>query len=259
MPWRLKAASYCHMSADWPTAAAACFSGIERGRSGERQARHAGGDRARGHQHDSRRPSRTRGDLGGQRRDPLGVGAGARRGDEAAADLHDEPAHAAERADALRRPAPARPSAIRSPRGAAATGARDSSARPAARSPAEITKNGRPARARRTARRRSRLGAASEQVGLVGHDDLRPRGQRPPSRRASSASITSQVLERVAPVWRIEVEHVQEQPRALGVAEELMPEPLALGGAGDEPGQVGDDEASARRRRARCRARAPAS
>ena len=35
------------------------------------------------------------GDVGGQRRDPAPVGPGARRGDQAAADLHDEPADAA--------------------------------------------------------------------------------------------------------------------------------------------------------------------
>src|SRR2546426_9359228 len=34
VPCRLKAASYYHMSADCPTAAAACFSGMERGRTG---------------------------------------------------------------------------------------------------------------------------------------------------------------------------------------------------------------------------------
>ena len=64
------------MSADCPTAAAACFSGIERGRCRQRQARHAGGDGAGGHEHDlAGRRRRSGGDVGGERGDAAALGA----------------------------------------------------------------------------------------------------------------------------------------------------------------------------------------
>ena len=39
-----------------------------------------------------------------------------------------------------------------------------------------------------------------------------------------------------------DVEHVHEQARALDVGEEVVPEPGALAGALDQPGDVGDHE-----------------
>jgi hypothetical protein len=79
-------------------------------------------------------------------------------------------------------------------------------------------------------------------VGLVGHDDLWAPGQLrgvPPQLVVDNLEI----LERITARLRIEVEHVEQKPRALGVTEELMAEPLALGGAGDQAGQIGDHEA----------------
>ena len=40
--------------------------------------------------------------------------------------------------------------------------------------------------------------------------------------------MIARVVERIAPAGRIEIEQVHEQARALGVAEELVPEPAAL-------------------------------
>jgi len=42
---------------------------------------------------------------------------------------------------------------------------------------------------------------------------------------------------------RIEVDQVHEHPRALGVAQEAVPEPLALGRPGNQAGEIRDDEA----------------
>jgi len=76
------------MRADWPTAAAACFSGID---CGQRQPGHARDDRARGDE-DDLTPITGGGDLVGQRIDAALIGAGRRRRDEAAAHLHHQPA-----------------------------------------------------------------------------------------------------------------------------------------------------------------------
>src|SRR5437016_3116458 len=48
-----------------------------------------------------------------------------------------------------------------------------------------------------------------------------------------------EVVEGVPPRGRIEIQHVQQHARALGVAEELVAEPLALRRPRDEAGQVG--------------------
>ena len=50
-----------------------------------------------------------------------------------------------------------------------------------------------------------------------------------------------------------QVDHVQQQARALQVAQELVAEAGAFGGAFDQAGDVGDDEALLRARRARRR------
>ena len=50
------------------------------------------------------------------------------------------------------------------------------------------------------------------------------------------------VRDRVRAVERREVEHVHEQPRALDVREEVVPEAGAVAGALDQPGDVGDHE-----------------
>ena len=50
------------------------------------------------------------------------------------------------------------------------------------------------------------------------------------------------------------VDHVQEQPRALEVGEELVAEPDALARALDQAGDVGDGELRARPGRRPCRA-----
>ena len=59
---------------------------------------------------------------------------------------------------------------------------------------------------------------------------------------ASSRSITRVVGRRVGAVERREVEHVDEQPRALDVREEVVAEAGAVAGALDQPRDVGDDE-----------------
>ena len=59
---------------------------------------------------------------------------------------------------------------------------------------------------------------------------------------ASSRSITPWLATRVRAVERRQVEHVHEQPRALDVGEEVVPEAGALVGALDQPGDVGDHE-----------------
>ena len=51
-------------------------------------------------------------------------------------------------------------------------------------------------------------------------------------------------------VERRQVDDVQQQARALQVAQELVAEAGAFGGAFDQPGDVGDDEALLGRRRA---------
>ena len=50
------------------------------------------------------------------------------------------------------------------------------------------------------------------------------------------------VLDRIGAVERRQVEHVDEQPRALDVGEEVVAEPGAAARALDQPGDVGEDE-----------------
>ena len=76
------------------------------------------------------------------------------------------------------------------------------------------------------------------QVDLVQHDHLRP--------RVETGAVRSELrVDRAPAVLRVglgRVDHVQQQPRALEMREELMAEPDALARALDQPGHVGDDE-----------------
>ena len=111
------------MSADCPTAAAACFSGIERGRPPQPEPRRPGGDRARGHERDldARSPSRAAiSAASGSMRARSGPSPGI--GDEPAADLDHhatEPAARHAGAPAARSPAAARSAAPRAARSSA--------------------------------------------------------------------------------------------------------------------------------------------
>ena len=69
----------------------------------------------------------------------------------------------------------------------------------------------------------------------------RQRGQ-PRVVRGQLALDRRVVGDRVRAVERREVEHVDEQPRALDVGEEVVAEPGAVAGALDQPGDVGEHE-----------------
>ena len=175
------------------------------------------------------RRCRRRAPRSGRRSGPV-----ARRGDQAGADLHHEPADAGLAGGA-------RPSRSSSRR--AATPRNSSvSPRPVA---AEIAWNGRPAAAQ------CRCDAARA--------PRRPRGRRPTRSAllatticgraasageyaASSASITCRSSSGSRPLAGSRSSTCSEQARALGVAQELVAEAAALAGAGDEAGQIGDDE-----------------
>jgi hypothetical protein len=79
------------------------------------------------------------------------------------------------------------------------------------------------------------------EIDLVDDDELLPRGQ---IRRIGLQLRVDdvEVVQRITPGRRVEVEQVQQHARPLGVAEELMTEALAFRRAGDEPGQIGDHE-----------------
>ena len=85
------------------------------------------------------------------------------------------------------------------------------------------------------------VGRGMRQIRLVSDDDLRTGGELGGIRRQLAVDH-AQVVERISGGHRIEVEHVQEQTCALGVAEKLVTEPFAFGRARDEPGQIGDHE-----------------
>ena len=94
-----------------------------------------------------------------------------------------------------------------------------------------------PSRGASAARRTRRRGRAFDPT-----HDLRPLGEAvavgldlAPHRRVG--------LGGVRPVDREQVHQVDEDPRALDVAQEAVPESLALVRARDQPGQVGEDEA----------------
>ena len=72
------------------------------------------------------------------------------------------------------------------------------------------------------------------QIRLVGDDDLGPRRQ---SRRVGGELPIDhvQIVDRIAARLRVEIEHVQQEARSLGVTQELVAEALALGGARNQP------------------------
>ena len=79
------------------------------------------------------------------------------------------------------------------------------------------------------------------EVGLGEREDARQLGQ-PRVVLGQLALDHAVVGERVGAVERRQVEHVHEQPRALDVGEEVVPEAGALVGALDQAGDVGDHE-----------------
>ena len=83
--------------------------------------------------------------------------------------------------------------------------------------------------------------------GLVDEVGLRqrehPRQRRQPRVVLRELALDRRVVvDRVGAVERVEVEHVDEQPRALDVGEELVAEPGAVARALDQPRDVGDHE-----------------
>ena len=93
-------------------------------------------------------------------------------------------------------------------------------------------------RLRRSARPRARTRAALEQVDLVQDDDLRPFVEA----RAVGGELAIDRVKALHGVLFGRVDHVQEQPRALEMREELVTEAGAVRGALDEPRDVGDRE-----------------
>ena len=77
---------------------------------------------------------------------------------------------------------------------------------------------------------------AVDEIRLVGDDQLRPFGQRRRVGRELGVD-REQVVERIAPAGRIQIHHVQEQARALGVTQELMPEATSSLAPGMRPGR----------------------
>ena len=80
--------------------------------------------------------------------------------------------------------------------------------------------------------------AVVQQVGLVDDHDGGPLEELGAERAELAADRVERHRPRVGAVPA--VEHVQQQRRALDVRQEAVPEPGALAGALDEPGDVGD-------------------
>ena len=97
-----------------------------------------------------------------------------------------------------------------------------------------------PTRAAHASRAASRCGFV-DQVRLGQREDPRERGQ-PRVVQLELVLDRLVVVDRIGSVERLEVEHVDEQPGALDVRQELVPEPGAAAGALDQPGNVGDHE-----------------
>ena len=87
-------------------------------------------------------------------------------------------------------------------------------------------------------------GELGQQVDLVQHDRLRPLVQPGSVERELAVDRAEALLD----VLLRRVDHVQEQPRALEMGEELVPEPDPLARALDQAGDVRDGELGAVRR-----------
>ena len=98
MPCFLNACSYSHISADCPTAAAACFSGIDCGRPLRPRRATPVAMAPGGHERDFAMVLDEGGQVAGEAGDRLARRALSRRGDEPAADLHHDAAGVAQRA-----------------------------------------------------------------------------------------------------------------------------------------------------------------
>ena len=106
-----------------------------------------------------------------------------------------------------------------------------------------------PHAARATAATASAAASGVDEVGLGEREHARERGQ-PRVVLGQLALDHGVVGVGVGAVERREVEHVDEQPRALDVREEVVAEPGAVARALDQPGDVGDARAGGRRPRA---------
>ena len=104
-----------------------------------------------------------------------------------------------------------------------------------------ITGTSGPSRARQLRRARSAARSASTRSTF---DSASSRGQggQPRVVQRQLALDRRVVGDRVGPVERAEVEHVDEQPGALDVGEELVSEPGAGAGALDQARDVGDHQ-----------------
>ena len=119
-----------------------------------------------------------------------------------------------------------------------------------------ITGTSSPSRSRHSAAAASRR-LRRHEVGLREREHARQR--REPRVVLGQLALDHRVVGlRVGAVERREVEHVDEQPRALDVREEVVAEAGAGARALDQPGDVGERRAGGRRPRA-CRAPARAS
>ena len=85
-------------------------------------------------------------------------------------------------------------------------------------------------------------GELGQQIDLVQHDRLRPLVQPGSVER----ELTVDRAEALLDVLLRRVDHVQEQPCAFQMGEELVPEPDPLAGALDQAGNVRDGELARR-------------
>ena len=86
-------------------------------------------------------------------------------------------------------------------------------------------------------------------LGRLRRDEVRLREREDPRQRGEPGIVLGELALdhlvvglRIGAVERREVEHVDEQPRALDVREEVVAEAGAVAGALDQPGDVGDHE-----------------
>ena len=233
------------MSADCPTAAAACFSGIDRGpRRQRRGAPCRWRWRPRSRARPRARPGTHGGDVGGERaRCARRSGPSPGAVIEAAADLHHERAgrglSCATRSPSARSQPPRR------------SRAHELGAGPPRHRGDGV--KGQPRAPRRSARRAARAARRCRgEIDLVRGHDLRAARPAPPSTRPAPPGSPASPPPDRGP-WRDRGRAGARAARVRSVwRRKRMPEPLALRRAGDEPGQVGDDEAPLLVHAARC-------